>query len=166
MSAVVRGNCLSALKSIHISRTVFSSQSRANTSPQITQAIHHRLTSHPRSFSTTRTMSSQAPTTEWLVQIPDHPNALEKRLAVRQKHLTDLKPKIDAGIVVFGGATLSKQPAEGEGPDMTGSVMLIKANTEQEVREFLENDPYTKGGAWNPKEAKITPFRCAVRSAL
>jgi uncharacterized protein YciI len=111
-------------------------------------------------------MSSSAPTKEWLVQIPDHPNALEKRLAVRADHLNGLKPKIDAGIVVFGGATLSKQPSEGEGPDMTGSVMLIKANTEEEVREFLENDPYTKGGAWNPKEAKIWPFKCAVRSAL
>ena len=82
------------------------------------------------------------------------------------KHLDNLKPKIDAGIVVFGGATLSKHPNEGEGADMTGSVMLIKADTEADVREFLENDAYTKGGAWNPKEAKIWPFRCAVRSAL
>jgi uncharacterized protein len=111
-------------------------------------------------------MASAAPTKEWLVHIPDHPNALEKRLAVRPKHLADLKPKIDAGIVVFGGATLSRQPSEGETPDMTGSFMLIKANTEEEVREFIANDQYTKGGAWNPKEAKIWPFRCAVRSAL
>ena len=111
-------------------------------------------------------MSSSTPTNEWLVHIPDHPNALDKRLAVRQTHLSNLKPKIEAGIVVFGGATLSKHPSEGEGPDMTGSVMLIKANTEQEVREFLENDAYTKGGAWNLKEANVWPFRCAVRTAL
>jgi len=111
-------------------------------------------------------MSSSTPTNEWLVHIPDHPNALEKRLKVRQEHLSGLKGKIEAGIVVFGGATLSKQPAEGEGPDMTGSIMLIKANTEQDIRDFLENDPYTKGGAWNPREAKIFPFRCAVRTAL
>ncbi|KAJ9607876.1 hypothetical protein H2200_007955 [Cladophialophora chaetospira] len=111
-------------------------------------------------------MSTSVPTREWLVHIPDHPNALDKRLAVRPKHLENLKPKIDAGIVVFGGATLSKHPSEGEGPDMTGSVMLIKANSEEEVKEFLENDAYTKGGAWNPKEAKIWPFRSAVRTAL
>ncbi|EXJ71705.1 uncharacterized protein A1O5_05513 [Cladophialophora psammophila CBS 110553] len=110
--------------------------------------------------------SSSTPTKEWLVIIPDHSNALEKRLAVRPQHLQALKPKIDAGIVVFGGATLSKQPSEGETPDMTGSAMLIKANTEQEVRDFLENDPYTKGGAWDVSKAQIRPFKCAVRTAM
>lgn len=111
-------------------------------------------------------MASATPTKEWLVHIPDHANALDKRLAVRPKHLADIKPKVDAGTVVFGGATLTKHPAEGETPDMTGSFMLIKANTEQEVRAAIENDEYTKGGAWNAKEAKIWPFKSAVRSAL
>ncbi|OAP60901.1 hypothetical protein AYL99_05903 [Fonsecaea erecta] len=110
--------------------------------------------------------SSATPTNEWLVIVPDHPNALEKRLAVRPQHLQGLKPKIDAGIVVFGGATLSQQPAEGETPNMTGSAMLIKANTEQEVRDFLDSDPYTKGGAWDASKAQIMPFKCAVRTAL
>ena len=125
-----------------------------------------RSKSESKAFSTTRAMSSSPPTNEWLVHVPDHPNALEKRLAVRQEHLSKLKPKIEGGTVVFGGATLSQHPSEGEAPDMTGSVMLIKANTKEEVLEFLENDTYTKGGAWNPKEAKIWPFRCAVRTAL
>jgi uncharacterized protein len=111
-------------------------------------------------------MSSSTPTKEWLVQIPDHPNALEKRLAVRPEHLSNLKPKIEAGIVVFGGAMLSEHPEEGQGPDMKGSVMLIKANSEQEIRDYLENDPYTKGGAWDISKATITPFKTAVRTAL
>jgi len=103
---------------------------------------------------------------EWLVQIPDHPSSLEKRLAVRAAHLEALKPNIDSGTVVFGGATLSKQPAEGEVLDMTGSVMLIKAESEEKVREFLRGDAYTKGGAWDVDKAKIWPFRCAVRTAM
>jgi uncharacterized protein YciI len=110
--------------------------------------------------------SSSAPTSEWLVHVPDFPGALDKRLAARPAHLSNLKPQIDSGVVVFGGATLSKQPAEGEGPDMTGSVMLIKAESEEKVRETLEQDAYTKGGAWDVKNAKIYPFKCAVRSAL
>ncbi|OAL32796.1 hypothetical protein AYO20_07753 [Fonsecaea nubica] len=110
--------------------------------------------------------SSAIPTNEWLVIVPDHPNALDKRLAVRPQHLSALTPKIEAGIVVFGGATLSKHPAEGETPDMTGSAMLIKANTEQEVKELLANDAYTKGGAWDVSKAQIFPFRCAVRTAM
>ncbi|KIX04663.1 uncharacterized protein Z518_05533 [Rhinocladiella mackenziei CBS 650.93] len=111
-------------------------------------------------------MSSSVPSYEWLVHIPDFPGALEKRLAARPKHLSGLKPAIDGGIVVFGGATLSKQPAEGETPDMTGSFILIKAESEEKVREALENDPYAEGGAWDVKNAKIYPFRCAVRTAM
>lgn len=143
----------------YCSRTPISPKSafRSNLTPRI------RLNTSTRPFA--RTMSS-APTSEWLVHIPDHPNALEKRLAVRPQHLSALKPKVDAGIVVFGGATLSKQPGEGEGPDMTGSFMLIKANTEEEVRQTLEADPYTQGGAWDVKNAKIFPFKCAVMTPM
>jgi len=103
---------------------------------------------------------------EWLVQIPDHPSSLEKRLAVRAAHLDEIKPSIDSGTVVFGGATLSKQPAEGEVPDMTGSVMLIRAESEEKVRELLQGDIYARGGAWDVEKAKIWPFRCAVRTAM
>jgi len=129
---------------------------------------------HPSSLGSVSTkqarpfarMSSSAPTKEWLVHVPDFPGALDKRLAARPTHLGNLKPAIEAGKVVFGGATLSKQPAEGEAPDMTGSAMLIKADSEEEVRKTLEEDPYTKGGAWDVKNAKIWPFKCAVRTAL
>jgi len=111
-------------------------------------------------------ITSSAPLYEWLVHIPDFPGALDKRLAVRPEHLANVTPAIEAGKVVFGGAVLSKQPAEGEAPDMIGSFMLIKAESEEKVREWVENDVYTKGGAWDAKNAKIYPFRCAVRTAM
>ncbi|KAK5074241.1 hypothetical protein LTR64_006614 [Lithohypha guttulata] len=107
-----------------------------------------------------------APNKEWLVQIPDKPNALQNRLHARPAHLKNLTPRIEAGQVVFGGAMLSKQPVEGESPDMVGSVMLVKAESEEEVKELLKNDEYTKQGAWDVENAKIIPFRCAVRTAM
>lgn len=103
---------------------------------------------------------------EWLVQVPDKPNALAKRLAVRPKHLEDIKPRVAAGQVVFGGATLSDQPSVDGTPDMTGSVMLIKADTKEEIIQLLRNDQYYKGGAWDVDKAIITPFRCAIRTAM
>lgn len=103
---------------------------------------------------------------EFLVTIPDIPNALEKRLAARPTHLANLKPRVDSGQVVFGGATLTKQPADGEAPEMTGSAMLIKANSEEEVRAIVEGDAYVKGGAWDVSKMVITPFKCAVRTAM
>ena len=103
---------------------------------------------------------------EYLVQIPDFPNALEKRLAVRPQHLKDITPKVEAGKVVLGGAMLSKQPKQGEQPDMLGSCMIIKADSEEEVREMLENDIYAKGGAWDVKNMKIWPFKTALKSPV
>ena len=47
-----------------------------------------------------------------------------------------------------------------------GSVMLIKASSEEEVREWIANDEYVKGGAWDVSKMTIVPFRCAVRTAL
>jgi len=103
---------------------------------------------------------------EWLVQVPDKPNALQNRLKARPFHLENLKPRIDAGQVVFGGAMLSEQPAVDGTPDMIGSVMLIKANTREEIMDLLKNDEYTKQGAWDVEKASITPFKCAVRTAM
>jgi uncharacterized protein YciI len=103
---------------------------------------------------------------EYLVILPDHANSLHKRVAVRPKHLEKLTPYVQAGDVVFGGATLSAHPKEGEQPDMTGSAMLIKAESEEALREWLASDEYTKGGVWNLDEVKIYPFRCAIRTAM
>lgn len=61
---------------------------------------------------------------------------------------------------------MSRQPKDGETPDMNGSAMLIQAESEEAVREWLANDPYSKGGVWNVDAAKIYPFRCAVRTAM
>jgi uncharacterized protein len=118
-----------------------------------------------------RKMSSTAsqPTSsqkEWLVLLPDHPNSLSKRVSVRQEHLTGVKPTVASGKVLFGGATLSKHPAEGESPDMTGSVMLMTAESEEEVRRFAAEDVYTKSGVWDMGGIKIWPFRTAVRKGV
>lgn len=118
---------------------------------------------HLRNFASSARMSYKY---EYLVQIPDKPNALQQRLAVRPKHLEELKPKIARDQIVFGGARLSEQPKEGETPPMIGSVLLIKADSEEEVWKLLREDPYTKGGAWDVDKAVITPFKCAIRTAM
>lgn len=78
--------------------------------------------SKPLRFSSTTTPKMSY---EYLVTIPDHANSLDKRLAARPKHLANLKPHIDSGKVVFGGASLSKHPSEGEAPDMTVSLAMF-----------------------------------------
>ena len=44
--------------------------------------------------------------------------------------------------------------------------MLIKADSEDDLRAWISNDEYVKQGAWNVSKMTIVPFRCAVRTAL
>jgi hypothetical protein len=46
--------------------------------------------------------STSAPLQEWLVIVPDHEGALQKRIAVRQDHLGGLK-KDDESFWLWGG---------------------------------------------------------------
>ena len=101
--------------------------------------------------------TSAVPKNEWLVLIPDKPNALSTRLAVRDKHLAGLKPLVQAGAAVFGGAMLEEQPKEGETPKSSGSAMLVKAETEADVKKMIEGDTYTKEGVWDAPKAQIYP---------
>jgi len=49
---------------------------------------------------------------------------------------------------------------------MTGSVMLVTANSEEEVRRFVAEDVYTKSGVWDLEGMRIWPFRTAVRKGV
>ena len=45
---------------------------------------------------------------------------------------------------------------------MTGSALVIAADSEEEIREFLRNDIYSQGGAWNVDKATV----CTPAGAL
>lgn len=57
----------------------------------------------PTLLNAARTMASaSAPLQEWLVIVPDHEGALQKRIAVREQHLGGLK-KDDDRFWLWGG---------------------------------------------------------------
>lgn len=122
---------------------------------------------------------------EYLVHIPDHthPDTLSKRLAVRLDHLKAVPPLLESGRILFGGATLKEHPERGEaraasdkdkqdgkgGPDpppMTGSVLLITAESEEEARKFVAEDVYAKSGVWNVEGMTVWAFRTAARRGV
>ena len=45
--------------------------------------------------------------------------------------------------------------------DRTFGIVILNANTEQEARQRMENDPTVKGGVM---QAELYPFRVAVAS--
>ncbi|KAF7506204.1 hypothetical protein GJ744_012184 [Endocarpon pusillum] len=133
-----------------------------------------------RSTATTTPLSTSQPRSkkEWLVHLPDHtdPSTLAKRVSVRGDHLSGIGPALASGRLLFGGATLSAHPEAEEGgggaasapppPPMTGSVMLVTAESEEEVREFVRADVYARSGVWDVQKMTVWPFRTAVRRGV
>lgn len=59
------------------------------------------------------------------------------------------------GSFLWGGAMLN------DGKPI-GSALLLQANTVEEIREQLKNDPYIEGRVWDPSKIQIIPFKTAV----
>ena len=82
------------------------------------------------------------------------PDAPSRRQQVREEHLERVQPAVDSGFVQLGGAILNDDGT------MIGSAMLLEADSEEEVRAFINKDIYTTGGVWQSYE--IYPFKRAV----
>ncbi|KKK22557.1 hypothetical protein ARAM_005077 [Aspergillus rambellii] len=57
-------------------------------------------------------------------------------------------------------------PVEGETPSFKGSALICIAETEEEVKEVIWGDVYTRTGVWDVDAAQIIPFKSAVRVAV
>jgi hypothetical protein len=77
-----------------------------------------------------------------------------RRRQTRPRHLESIRPLVDAGNVLVGGAILS------ESGDMVGSMVLVEFPTRDDFDGWLERDPYVTEGVW--REIEVTPFRTAV----
>ncbi|EAA60313.1 hypothetical protein AN4396.2 [Aspergillus nidulans FGSC A4] len=95
---------------------------------------------------------------EFLCILPDKPDAQAKRLEVRSKHLEGVKPLVEAGKVVVGGAMLNAHPSEGETPSFKGSMLIVLGEKEEDAWEVIRNDIYTKSGVWDLNAAQVIPY--------
>lgn len=81
-------------------------------------------------------------------------SALERRRRTRPTHLESIRPLVDAGNVLVGGALLN-----GSG-DMIGSMLLVEFPDREGVDAWLAGDPYVTDGVW--RDIEVHPFRSAV----
>jgi uncharacterized protein len=91
--------------------------------------------------------------------IPTRPNMLSEGLTLQEseviaKHFVYLQKLIRDGILILAGRTLNTDE------DSFG-ISVIKANTEEEACEIMNNDPAVKLGVVN---AKLFPYRVALIS--
>lgn len=139
----------------------------------------------PSLRSLTRAMSAATPAStstppaqkhEYIVILPDRPDVLPKRMAVRphvspitsfrpatnappSSHLQAITPGVDSGFWTLGGAYLSEPIREGEEghPKIKGSVMMALAGSEEEVWARLKEDVYFREGVWDWDQVKVWP---------
>ena len=71
-------------------------------------------------------------------------NALEKRTSYRQDHLAGLADQKEKGILITLGPT----------KDNTQVFGIYEAQTEEEVKELVESDPYWKNQIWTDYQVK------------
>lgn len=77
-----------------------------------------------------------------------------RRLAARPAHLERVGSAREAGNIIAGGAILD------EDGEMIGSTIYVEFESREALDEWLNQDPYVKGGVW--QDITVVPIRLAV----
>lgn len=107
-----------------------------------------------RSFATSRLIRQ-----EYLILAQDiqEPETLERRQDARPAHLTGIQSAVDSGAFLWGGVM------QHDGKTI-GSALLLQADTVEEIRSRLKDDPYIEGRVWDPEKIQIIPFKTSVQA--
>lgn len=94
----------------------------------------------------------------FLVNATDHtdPDALNRRISVRNDHISVAKTLESDGILRFGAAQIDAQNR------MVGSILVYDLPTEADVRAAVESDIYWMAKVW--ETYTITEIRIAIPS--
>ncbi|RIB23246.1 hypothetical protein C2G38_2139841 [Gigaspora rosea] len=89
----------------------------------------------------------------------DDPDAGARRLSSRPEHVSRANKSRETGLIVTGGAILSD--TKSEDATMVGSVLIMEADSEEEVRKYLDEDPYVINKVWAGYE--VLGFKLAFK---
>ncbi len=94
------------------------------------------------------TEQAQAPWIEtvWLVEATYAPDAAETRVPFRARHMARMAELKAAGVIVEVGAFT----------DVSASIVIVRAASEDEAIEICRQDIYTQNGVW--VEMRARPF--------
>ncbi|KAH9915489.1 uncharacterized protein B0H18DRAFT_1041437 [Fomitopsis serialis] len=88
-------------------------------------------------------------------------DAVEKRKALDSEHNEWFQARLaDGSVLEFGGAILAKDeklPLTGV-PDIGGTLLIFKADSLEDARKLIEQEPYYKAGVWDTSDIKIAPI--------
>lgn len=81
------------------------------------------------------------------------PEAMNRRLAARPAHFEGMKPMVESGEAVSGGAILD------DAGRMIGSAMMVNFKDRAALDAWLQRDPYVTGKVW--ERIEVTPMLIA-----
>ncbi len=89
---------------------------------------------------------------QYLIIAYDNEGVLEKRFEVRQAHLEGAKKLMSEGKIISAGALIEEEK-------MVGSTLFVDFDSDDELNDWLENEPYVRNGVWNMEEFQIVPVK-------
>jgi uncharacterized protein len=89
---------------------------------------------------------------QYLIIAYDHEDALERRLEARDAHIEGAKKLMAEGKIIDAGALI-------EDDTMVGSSLFVDFENDDEINEWLENEPYVQNNVWDMDEFQIVPVK-------
>jgi len=94
---------------------------------------------------------------QYLVIAYDNDDALERRLESRPAHVEGTQKLMAEGKILNAAALIEEEK-------MVGSTLFINFENEEEINEWLENEPYVKNNVWNMDDFQIVPVKVMPKS--
>lgn len=89
---------------------------------------------------------------QYLVIAYDNDGALERRLESREAHIEGARKLMSEGKIIDAGALI-------EDDIMVGSTLFVDFENDEEIDEWLLNEPYVKNNVWNMDEFQMVPVK-------
>ena len=89
---------------------------------------------------------------QYLVIAYDNENALERRLESRDAHIEGARKLMAEGKIINAVLFIVDRGTP-------RSTLFIDFETDEELDEWLENEPYVKNNVWNMDEFQIVPMK-------
>ncbi|THV06719.1 hypothetical protein K435DRAFT_773064 [Dendrothele bispora CBS 962.96] len=100
---------------------------------------------------------------KFFVYAPDKEGSASKRFEVRARHLEDIAPLIQSGVVKMGGMMITPKSLETEGQrEPLGSCIVYEAENLDAVKKMVESDVYYTAGVWDREKLVVVPFLSAT----
>jgi uncharacterized protein YciI len=94
---------------------------------------------------------------QYLVKVLDYENALEKRMAVREKHLEVAREMVKAGQIINAGAILKDEK-------MIGSTFFMEFDSHDEIDTWLKDEVYILNNVWDMDTFEMLDIKLLVKN--